>query len=107
MKTLLKISKDFTDTPGPRFRVEGEFSGEEFRETQLGPLYVRCKAAGDTILVDLDDTEGYATSFLEEAFGGLRREHPNDNILSVIEIKCDDEPFLSDEVKKCVDEALG
>jgi hypothetical protein len=106
MARVLRIATEFSEMPGPRYKVEGDFSGELFRENHLEPLYLKCKEQGDTLLVDLDNTEGYATSFIEESFGGLKRRYPNDNVLDVISIKCDDEPFLKDEVSKCVEEAL-
>jgi hypothetical protein len=56
-------------TPGGRFRSEGNWSGEEFREVLLTPKIT----AGDDIVVDLDGPLGFTTSFLEEVFGGLVR----------------------------------
>ena len=47
--------------------------------------------------VDLDGTEGYATSFLEATFGGLAREFDAAEINRVIKFKSDDEPFLIQE----------
>ena len=35
----INICNDFSETPGARYRYEGDFSGEEFRETQLAPKY--------------------------------------------------------------------
>ena len=29
----IRISSDFSETPGARYRSEGDFSGEEFRDT--------------------------------------------------------------------------
>lgn len=34
-----KICKDFTDAPGPRFKSQGDFSGEAFREEFLVPKF--------------------------------------------------------------------
>ena len=70
MKTIRVI--DFTRYPGPRFKKLGEGSGEEFRDLYLVPLFKE-PSADEDILIDLDGTEGYPTSFLEEAFGGLAR----------------------------------
>lgn len=71
MKTI-KIATDFSDTPGARFHSDGPFSGEEFREKMLMPLF-EDESDNDKILIDLDGAEGYPSSFLEEAFGGLAR----------------------------------
>ena len=71
MKTI-KIATDFSDTPGARFCSDGPFSGEEFRKKILMPLF-EDGSDNEKILIDLDGAEGYPSSFLEEAFGGLAR----------------------------------
>jgi hypothetical protein len=101
----LSISREFSETPGPRCKEEGEFSGEEFLERLLLPAYEQALADGGALLVDLDGTEGYATSFLESAFGGLARKHGASDILSRVHFKADDEPYLIVEIKKYVTEA--
>jgi hypothetical protein len=65
---VITIAKDFSRTPGGRFRTDGPYSGEEFREKYLLPAI---HADGAEII--LDGAAGYPSSFLEEAFGGLRR----------------------------------
>jgi STAS-like domain of unknown function (DUF4325) len=94
----ISISRDYTDTPGPRFRNEGGFSGEQFLEEILEPKYLQAVAAHDKLIIDLDGTEGYATSFLEAAFGGLGRKYDPSQILDTIRFKCDDEPMLEQEI---------
>jgi hypothetical protein len=47
----------------------------------------------------LDGTAGYATSFLEAAFGGLAREFGKDTVLDCLKFKSDEEPYLIDEIK--------
>ncbi len=34
---ILKISEDYSETPGGRYIKEGKFSGEDFRNTHLIP----------------------------------------------------------------------
>lgn len=65
----VSVARQFTVTPGGRYRRISEFSGEEFRETMLLPAASR----GELVEVDLDGVLGYGSSFLEEAFGGLVR----------------------------------
>ena len=48
--------------------ADGPYSGEEFREKYLLPAMHL-----DGVEVILDGAAGYPSSFLEEAFGGLRR----------------------------------
>jgi STAS-like domain of unknown function (DUF4325) len=71
--TIISVASDFSATPGGRFEKDGEFSGEAFRNGVVMPLLKASLASGEKLHVDLDGTAGYATSFLEEAFGGLVR----------------------------------
>ena len=66
----ISIAKDFSAYPGGRFRDDGDHSGEAFREDILVPALQE----SDHLIVDLDDTEGFGSSFLNEAFGGLVRQ---------------------------------
>lgn len=67
--TEIKIATDFSRYPGGRYRKLGKFSGEEFRDELLVPYLTD----NDEVVVIMDGTAGYGSSFLEEAFGGLVR----------------------------------
>ncbi|MDR6181616.1 STAS-like domain-containing protein [Asaia bogorensis] len=92
------IAKEFTKTPGGRFRRGGPGSGEAFRDILCAAL-----KKDDKVLVVLDGTEGYGSSFLEEAFGGMVRNGlvSADDALDKIEIVARTSPF-----KSYADEAL-
>ena len=96
---IIKISKDFTDTPGARYKNESDYSGEEFRESILEPKFTEAEKNGEKLIVDLDGGYGYPTSFLEEAFGGLARKLGSERVLKVIELISNDEPPLIEEIK--------
>lgn len=66
MKTI-DIGKDFSPVPSGRYRSKGRFTGEVFREDFLVPALRNF----DVVSVNLDHTEGFGSSFLDEAFGGL------------------------------------
>ena len=66
----LRVSEEFSSTPGGRSRSMGPDSGEAFREHLVKILR---KKPPETVEVILDGAEGYGSSFLEEAFGGLIR----------------------------------
>lgn len=100
----IKISSDFSETPGGRYISEGQDSGEKFRNEILRPKYDEAKNKDEKLYIDLDDCYGYATSFLEEAFGGLARELNNKGILDIMEFKSDDEPGLVDMIREYVSE---
>jgi hypothetical protein len=102
---IISIAKDFSETPGPRAQDEGDFSGEQFLREILRPAYMQAVRDGITLTVDLDGTEGYATSFLEATFGGLAREFDAAEINRVIKFKSDDEPFLVNEIKQYIADA--
>ncbi|MBI3886242.1 MAG: STAS-like domain-containing protein [Opitutae bacterium] len=99
------IAQEFTRTPGPRNQDEGDFSGELFLKEKLEPLFLKSRDTGLSLLVDLDGAEGYATSFLEAAFGGLARKYGADVVLKTLSFKSDDEPYLIDEIKDYVQQA--
>jgi hypothetical protein len=64
--SLLSVSKHFSRFPAGRFKTDSNVSGEAFRE-----LLVKKLTENDTVMVLLDDTMGFGSSWLEEAFGGL------------------------------------
>ena len=66
----ISIADDYTRFPGGRYRKFGKFSGEQFRDDHLVGLLTD----NDQVTVVFDRTEGYGSSFLEEAFGGLVRQ---------------------------------
>ena len=65
----IHIAEDFSRAPAGRCRNDGPRSGEAFREDHLAPAL----READKVVVHLDGVEGYGSSFLEEAFGGLVR----------------------------------
>lgn len=69
-QTTINIAKDFSDVPSGRYRTDGPASGESFREDVLKVAL----ESFDQVIIELDGTEGYGSSFLEEAFGGLVRK---------------------------------
>jgi STAS-like domain of unknown function (DUF4325) len=101
----LSVAKDFSETPGPRSRDEGDFSGQQFLEEHLLPQFIKALQENKKLVVDLDGTEGYATSFLESSFGGLARKYDPAEVLRLINFKSDDEPFLIQEIIKYITDA--
>ncbi|MCC5836002.1 MAG: STAS-like domain-containing protein [Opitutales bacterium] len=104
MKTnqhLINIGSDFSTAPGPRLIKEGKCSGEEFRKNTLYPKLAKAIEEGAQLIVVLDGTSGFGTSFLEEAFGGLIRE--NNLTLSCIEkhllIVSEEDPDYLEEIE--------
>lgn len=105
MTENINVARDFTTKPGPRYIAEGEFSGELFRQSKLIPAFDYAVQKKSKLHIDLNGTEGYATSFLEEAFGGLARIYGESQVLKTLTFTCDDDPFLIDEIHQYIREA--
>lgn len=104
---ILSIAKDFSKTPGFRYKIQSPgISGEEFRVNLLEPKYLEAKENGNKLQVILDGTDGYLTSFLEEAFGGLQRNYLNVNVLDIIEIISNEEKHWIEDIKRYAKEAI-
>lgn len=101
----LSVAREFTETPGPRSPDEGKFSGKEFLDKLLLVKFDDAVERKVKLHINLDGTAGYATSFLEAAFGGLARLHPPKLVLKTIEFTSDDEPYLIDEIRQYIKEA--
>lgn len=94
----INICKDFSETPNARYRAEGPFSGEEFRETILEPRFLAARDKKEKLVINLDGGYGYPTSFLEEAFGGLARKYGSKDVTGVLTFISEDEPSLIQEI---------
>ena len=66
----ISIAEDFSRYPAGRIPVDGDWSGERFREEYLVPAL----RDFDRVTVVFNGIAGVASSFLDEAFGGLVRE---------------------------------
>lgn len=105
-KIIINISKDYTTTPGVREELEGDFPGEEFLNLILLPKFKLALAENKKLLIELDGTAGYATSFLEAAFGGLARIYKDSHIvLNTLEFTSADDPFLVEDITQYILEA--
>lgn len=107
MQLTINIARDFSPIPGARYPIEGDFSGQEFRQTLLAPKLKEAIKSGTVLLVDLDGTLGYGTSFLEEAFGGLIRsdKFSFEDIAKHLDFSCYDDPGYIQEIKSYIEEA--
>lgn len=106
MEQNIKIAvKDFSETPGPRRKAEGDFSAESFVEAILNPEFRKMDTnSASKMIINLDGTLGYGTSFLEEVFGGTARKKGVDFVRNRIEVISMEEPWLKDEIKSYVDD---
>ncbi len=80
----IDVANEFNRWPAGRFRRDGRYSGERFRQEFLVPALRK----QGTVTIKMDGAAGYGPSFLEEAFGGLvRKEGFSKNVLSRLQIE--------------------
>jgi len=69
----INVAKQFSKTPFGRYRTDGDFSAERFRDELLKPVM----RENPEVKIEIDFTGvafGMGSSFLEEIFGGLVRD---------------------------------
>ena len=66
----INVGRDFSRYPAGRYKSDGPYNGEKFREDFLLPAL---RGSEHEIIIEFDEARGYGSSFLEEAFGGLVR----------------------------------
>lgn len=101
---VFSIAKQFSKTPGPRTSNLGPYSAEELRET-LDDLVRDAIEKHVKIIIDLDGTKGFGTSFLEHIFGGLVRKFGYEPIKRTIAIKSDELPLYRERSRQYLDDA--
>jgi hypothetical protein len=99
------IAQQYTKTPGPRYNWQGTKSGQDFLETQLLALFDQAVSEDMTLIINLDKTVGYGSSFLEESFGGLTRERGIDKVEKHLSFISLEEDFLIDEINDYISDA--
>ena len=99
---MLDIAKDFSPTPGGRYRAEGPHSGEKFRDTLLTPKFLEAEKHGKRLLIRLDHLAGYPTSFLDESFGGLAQKFTIKRVLSVLRFEAE-KPYLIQDIHRYIE----
>ena len=65
------IIAEFSEYPGPRYCSQGDSSGESFYFSELNTAFASAIRENKKLIVSLDGTAGYASSFLDQAFGNL------------------------------------
>lgn len=75
---IIKVS-EFSRYPTGRYKKHSNSSGEEFRDDYLLPALNEF----NSVTIVLDDTEGYGSSFLDEAFAQI----PKNSKISLLDLK--------------------
>lgn len=100
---IIKISTDFTDTPGARYYTDGEFSGQEFYEKVLCIKFKQCKDGKEKLTVDFDGCYGFAPSFLSESFGRLSDDFGKEYVLQNLCMISNQDPLIPIQVKNVIE----
>lgn len=67
----IDVAIEFSRTPFGRYRSDGDFSAEKFRDEYVFPQL----SSGEVVVIDFTKVAlGVGSSFLEETFGGLVRK---------------------------------
>jgi len=96
---IISVLKDFSEFPGLRNCNISDNSGEEFYHKVLNRAFKDAYEQGIKLTVILDNTAGYASSFLDEAFGNLVYDFTLDNAKKYIEIISNQEPHWKDMIE--------
>ena len=105
MQHKVVIATDFSEFPGARNYGDGKKTGEEFYELVLKESFQDALNDAEKLFVDIDGTNGYATSFLDQAFGELAKDFGVQVVLDNIEIKTEDEPDLLEDIMGYIKDA--
>ncbi len=105
MDNIILNVRDFSISPGTRERDEGKnaHSGEEFREDFMIPKFKQALENKVKLIINLDRTAGYGTSWLEEVFGGLTRQFGKEKVNETLQIISREEPYLIDDINGYLD----
>lgn len=82
---------DYSQSPGPRYCFQGDDSGEDFYHKKLNALFAEAYKNDSILVVTLDGADGYASSFLDEAFGNLVYDFGADIVKKYLKIISNDE----------------
>lgn len=98
MKTI-SIKNDFDEYPGLRNCSISEASGEDFYHTILNKEFTKAFKNREQLTVILDGTGGYASSFLDEAFGNLVYDFTLGVVKKFLIIISNEEPHWKDMIE--------
>ena len=102
----IKVATDFYRRPAGRFKSDGRYSGETFREDFLLPKLQQL-ADNDKLIVDFTDVSMSGSSFLEEAFGGLVRKgyFTVEQLEEKLEIRAESRKVILEKIREYIESA--
>lgn len=100
---IFQFATEYTRYPGGRLRKHGPYSGEAFREDVLWPLL----EANRKVHINLTDTHGFGSSFLDESFGELGKRMGWNECTDRLTFQSDDDPSLVELIWLKIKKAAG
>lgn len=97
MKTI-SVLEDFSEFPALRHCNISDQSGEKFYHNVFNNAFKEAYEKNEKLTVNLDETAGYASSFLDEAFGNLVYDFTLEVVEPKIEIISEQEPHWKDMI---------
>ena len=88
------VVEQFSRFPGGRLKKHGPYSGEEFRDDVLIPLFEKC----NSLTIDLTGAITYGASFLDESFGELGKRYGLEKVKQKLTLIAKDDPMLVDTI---------
>ena len=95
----ISVFSDFSEFPGLRHCAISENSEEEFYHNVLNKAFKEAYDNKTKLTINLDNTAGYASSFLDEAFGNLIFDFTLENVKKTVEIISEQEPYWKEMIE--------
>ncbi len=96
---LVKVLSDFSMSPGPRYCKQGPDSGELFYHKILNGKFAEAIEKNQKLVLDLDGTDGYMSSFIDEAIGNLVFDFGPDIVRQYLDVVSNEETVWKDLIK--------
>src|SRR4051812_40748036 len=100
---ILDIKSEFGDTPGSRYKKDGDHSGEAFLEEFLEPRFLKAKEGGYILEVQLDGLWGSPSSFISGSFGLLSIKYSKEVVLKYIKLSTTNQVRLQKYLSEITD----
>lgn len=97
---IVKVLSDFSESPGPRYCKQGPDSGEQFYHDILNGKFFNAYQKNEILTLDLDGTDGYMSSFIDEAIGNLVYDFSGDIVSRYLQIVSNEEAVWLKLIKK-------
>lgn len=95
----ISVFENFSEFPALRHCNISDNSGEEFYHSVLNFSFKEALEKGEKLTVNLDNTAGYASSFLDEAFGNLVFDYSLEIVRKTVVVISNQEPHWKDMIE--------